>query len=72
MTQPAQIKYIEYFNETLNKIRYPKVVAIKSIIFKSKDLEVSPYFKVRNVSDKSIIIKSKDKNLNVFEIKKNN
>lgn len=72
MTQPAQIKYIEYFCETLNKIRYPKVVAIKSIIFKSEDLDVSPYFKVKNVSDKSIILKSRDKNLNVFEIKKNN
>jgi hypothetical protein len=56
----------------LNKIRYPKVLAIKSIIFKSDELDISPYFKLKYVSDKSVIIKSKDKNLNVFEIKKNN
>lgn len=35
VTQPAQIKYIEYFCETLNLIKYPKVLAIKSIVFKS-------------------------------------
>ena len=52
------------------KIRYPKVVAIKSIIFKSHDIGFSPYFKVKYVADKSAIVKSKDKNLNVFEIKK--
>lgn len=33
---------------------------------------MSPYFKLKYVSDKSVIIKSKDKNLNVFEIKKDN
>lgn len=66
VTQPAQVKYIEYFFETLTKIKYPKVLALKSIIFKSSEFDISPYFKLKYVSDKSVILKSKDKNLNVF------
>lgn len=56
VTQPCQIKYIEYFSQLLKTKLFPRVLAIKKILIaNSEDLQ-QPYVKIRALDQEEYII----------------
>jgi phosphatidylinositol-3,4,5-trisphosphate 3-phosphatase/dual-specificity protein phosphatase PTEN len=61
VTQPCQIKYIEYFQNFLkNPKTYPQVLCIKKITFKG-DFDINkPYIKIINNTTKKTIYNTRE------------
>lgn len=60
VTQPCQIRYINYFHELLfGPKRSPSVVAITKVILKGKSKLSNPYIKVKLLSTKQQLLTTK-------------
>ena len=60
VTQPCQIKYIEYFHHLLSEPNLkPKVLALSSVKFKGEFYFKEPYIKVYQMGGKELLYNSK-------------
>jgi len=61
VTQPCQIKYIEYFNQLLQEPHlFPKILYAKSFKFLGEFSLKEPYIKVYRRGGKELVYNSKD------------
>lgn len=60
VTQPCQIRYINYFHQLMSGAkRSPSVVAITKVVFKGKCRLSNPYIKVKLLSNKLQLLTTK-------------
>lgn len=60
VTQPCQIRYINYFHELMfGPKRSPSVVAITKVVLKGKSRIYNPYIKVKLLSNKQQLLSTK-------------